>query len=379
MEQHQAGQGQRARGIQRYSRQLVLEGVGSTGQQAWLQSSVAILGAGPGAWLSERYLRAAGVHTAREADGEEDLLIDLRSTDRLSPLAQAAMGAEEARRALLDLLPSAAGRPREQDSTNVDPLVLEAPSVSGDPLVVVVGAGGLGCPVLVGLLCSGVRRFRIIDDDVVEWSNLPRQILHGESDLGQPKAESAAEELRTLNRELALAQTPLKIEPVTERLAPGATERLFDGADLVIEGSDNFPTKYLVNASTRTLGLPAVLGGVIRYEGQTLPLVAQKGDAACYRCLFPRSPAVGAVPTCSTAGVLGPVAAAVGLRQVALGLQLLAGHLEIGGRLGLYEGRRGEWSELIAPVRADCIGCGPEADDPTLRGAAEGGSGRCSG
>ena len=289
------------------------------------------------------------------------------------------MGVEEARRGLLDLLPSAADHPRSPRNTEVHPLVLKAPSVSGDPLVVVVGAGGLGCPVLFGLLCSGVRRFRIIDDDAVEWSNLPRQILHGDKDIAQPKAQSAAEELRTLNRQLELGQTPLTIETAVERLSAGTTERLFDSADLVIEGSDNFPTKYLVNASTRALGLPAVLGGVIRYEGQTLPLLPKKGDAACYRCLFPRSPAVGAVPTCSTAGVLGPVAAAVGLHQVALGLHLLAGNFDVVGRLGLYEGRRGEWSELNVPVRPDCIGCGPEADDPTLRGAAEGRSSRCSG
>jgi adenylyltransferase/sulfurtransferase len=118
---------------------------------------------------------------------------------------------------------------------------------------------------------------------------------------------------------------------------------------------------------------------VIRYEGQTFALAARPIRAACYRCFFPHSPAPGALPTCSSAGVLGPVAGAVALRQVQLGLALLRGE-DRAGSLGLYDGKAGIWTSLTGRTDPDCIACGPEADDPALRGAAEG-SGRtgCAG
>ena len=232
--------------------------------------------------------------------------------------------------------------------------------------MVVVGAGGLGCPALLGLLWAGVRRFRVIDDDVVELSNLPRQILHGERDLGQPKAISATEAL------LSLGGTSVEVDPRTERLSPGNIERLFAGADLVIEASDNFPTKFRINAATRLLGIPAVIGGVIRFEGQTLALSGNSGQRACYRCFFPQSPAPGALPTCSSAGVLGPVAGAVGLHQAQLGMALLRKEAAE-GRLDLYDGKSGLWTSLSGRTDPDCIACGPQPDEPALRGAASSG------
>jgi len=367
----------------------VLKGVGKPGQEAWLRSRVRVSGEGPAAWMARRYLGAAGVGilpgSKLDPDlntpaGAADLDLDLSAPEGANKLQEASRGVEEARRTLLSLLPGAmtaaeGSNPGEGESSGPSTLT----SNLRDPLVVVVGAGGLGCPALLGLVWAGVRRLRIIDDDVVEISNLPRQILHGDSDLGKPKAISAAEELERVVAEIKAdrlghpaSETPpsLQLDPRVERLEPGNSERLFSDADLVIEGSDNFPTKFRINAATRKLGIPAVIGGVIRFEGQTFTLDAGRGGSACYRCFFRQSPAPGAIPTCSSAGVLGPVAGAVALRQVALGLELLRGESSAGA-LSLYDGKSGIWTTLKGSPNPDCLACGPEADDPALRGAAE--------
>lgn len=364
---------QQARLIQRFSRQLILEGVGKSGQEAWLRAHVQVDGEGPAAWIAQRYLAAAGITVGTRP--RPDLRVELGEETAADPLSEAIRGVEAARTTLFALLP-------EANSGEGPPALATLEAVpnsnskggraeTGDPLVVVVGAGGLGCPALLGLLWAGVRRLRVIDDDVVELSNLPRQILHGEGDLGRPKAISASEAL------LSLAEDPIEVDPRTERVSPGNIERLLAGADLVIEASDNFPTKFLINATTRLLGIPAVIGGVIRFEGQTMALGAGSNRQACYRCFFPESPAPGALPTCSSAGVLGPVAGAVGLRQVQLGMAVLREE-NVEGSLGLYDGKSGRWTSLRGRPAADCIACGPHPDDPALRGAASsGGATRC--
>ena len=354
--------------IQRFSRQLILKGVGKAGQEAWLRAQVQVDGEGPAAWIAQRYLAAAGIKVG--SGSGHALRVDLREEEAADPLSEAVRGVEAARSTLLALLPGTAtgDEPTALSPTESDPKSgLGDPSKTGDPLVVVVGAGGLGCPALLGLLWAGVRRFRVIDDDVVELSNLPRQILHGEQDLGRAKAISATEAL------LSLGGTSIEVDPRTERLSPGNIEKLFAGADLVIEASDNFPTKFRINAATRLLGIPAVIGGVIRFEGQTLALPAGSGKKACYRCFFPQSPAPGALPTCSSAGVLGPVAGAVGLHQAQLGMALLRGE-SVEGSLALYDGQSGLWTSLSGRPDPDCIACGPNPDEPALRGAASSGA-----
>ena len=376
MEQEASGQAKRSEAIRRFSRQLVLEGVGQAGQQAWLRSSVAVIGRGQAAWIASRYLAAAGVKLAPESLER----LELSADDGADPLTEAQRGVEAARRKLLALLPQS--EPFSESSTE-PPLPGVTPtgrsSSFQDPLVVVVGAGGLGCPALLGLLWAGVRRVRIIDDDVVDISNLPRQILYDRSDLGLPKVAAAKAALKELF-------VDAEIEAVRERLAPGNLERLFAGADLVLEGSDNFPTKFRVNAATRNLAIPAVIGGVIRYEGQTFTLAKTRGLSACYRCFFPQMPAPGAIPTCSTAGVLGPVAGAVALQQVALGLALLqeqvsptAALSSREGALDLYDGKAGRWTRLTGQANSDCPACGTEANDPSLLGSTEDAQGRCRG
>ena len=277
------------------------------------------------------------------------------------PASRGRLALDAARRALLNRLEGG------EESDTPASLLGRAPSYEAlrarDPLVAVVGAGGLGCPAALGLAVAGVRRIRIIDDDRVELSNLPRQILHRDDDLGHPKATSAAESLETLRGDLDL-------DPVVERLGTGNYERLLGDADLILDASDNFPTKFLVNAAAQLLGIPAVIAGVIKYEGQCITVQPREHESACYRCLFPAAPAPGALPTCSTVGVLGPAAGVVALQQVGLGLSLI-GEEASGGGLWLYEGRGGNWLSLQGGRNPDCLACGSERDDPSLRGATE--------
>ncbi|MEE2827926.1 MAG: HesA/MoeB/ThiF family protein [Myxococcota bacterium] len=343
--------------VQRYSRHLVLTEIGRSGQEGWLRARMAVRGDGIAAWTARRYLAAAGVQIT--PSGSEVLLPE---DPKASPLAEAIRGADTARQQLLALLPD----------RSVPPLKIEAPIPDStpvttrdfDPLVVVVGAGGLGCPALLGLAWSGIRRIRVLDDDVVELSNLPRQILHDDASIGTPKARSAARALMELKPEL-------EVEAVRERLEAGNTDRLFSGADLIIEASDNFPTKYRVNAAAHELEIPTVIGGALKLEGQCLAVDPRRTATACYRCFFTHAPAPGSLPTCSTVGVFGPVVGLVALQQVALGLAMLQGQA-VSGRLWVYEGHSGRWTGLGGKRNSDCVACGHEADDPALRGTAEG-------
>jgi adenylyltransferase/sulfurtransferase len=201
---------------------------------------------------------------------------------------------------------------------------------------------------------------RLVDDDLVERSNLPRQVLHREADIGRPKVDSAMDGLRRWLR--ILPGAALDIEARRERFDVGSASRLLDGMDLVIDASDNFPTKYRVNASARAAGIPAVIGGALRMDGQVFGVST---DGPCYRCVFAHSPEPGATPTCSSVGILGPVVGLVGLRQVAVGAALLAG----AGRVELlnFDGRGGRWTGFGVGRRPDCLGCGPHADEPWMR------------
>jgi molybdopterin/thiamine biosynthesis adenylyltransferase len=180
----------------------------------------------------------------------------------------------------------------------------------------VVGAGALGCPAATYLAAAGVGSVGVIDDDVVELSNLARQPLHLTPDVGARKAENAAVKLGFLNPEIV-------VEPFPARLEEANAEALLAGADVVLDCSDSFSTRYLVNDTCCALGVPLVEAGVLGLSG--LVMAIRPGESACYRCAFPIEPAPGSVPTCREAGVLGAVGGIVGSYQALEAIKLLTG------------------------------------------------------
>jgi molybdopterin/thiamine biosynthesis adenylyltransferase len=182
--------------------------------------------------------------------------------------------------------------------------------------VLVIGAGALGSPVASYLAGAGVGRLGIVDSDVVEISNLPRQHLHFTPDAGQPKVESAASKLRFLNPDVL-------VETYQVWLDDGNAAALVEGNDLVVDCSDSFDTRYNVNAACCDATVPLVEGGVVGWSG--LVMAIRPGETACYRCAFPEPPAPGSVPTCAEAGVLGPAAGVIGSMQALEALKLLTG------------------------------------------------------
>jgi molybdopterin/thiamine biosynthesis adenylyltransferase len=197
--------------------------------------------------------------------------------------------------------------------------------------VLVVGAGALGSPVVLYLAAAGVGRMTIVDGDAVELSNLSRQPLHREADLGMAKAESAATAARSLNSEV-------DVEPVARRLSAGEATTMVAGYDVVCDATDDFVIKFALNDACVGAGVPLVHAAILQYSGQLTTVVP---GGPCYRCLFGGVPDPDAVPTCAQAGILGPVAAVVGGMQATEALKLI---LEVGdplsGRLLVYDGLR---------------------------------------
>jgi molybdopterin-synthase adenylyltransferase len=212
--------------------------------------------------------------------------------------------------------------------------------------VLVVGAGALGSPVASYLAGAGVGRLGIVDSDVVELSNLHRQTLHFTPDLGVPKAESAAAKLRFLNPEIV-------VDAYQARFAPA----MLEGADLVVDCSDSFATRYEVNAACCAALTPLVEGGVVGLSG--LVMLIRPGASACYRCAFPEPPPPGAAPTCAEAGVLGPAAGVIGSLQALEALKLLAGLegalLDAFLQVDLYDSG---FLRVSVARRMDCADCG---------------------
>ena len=192
----------------------------------------------------------------------------------------------------------------------------EAQERLGRSSAIVVGAGALGSPAATYLVGAGVGRVGIVDDDEVELSNLPRQPLHFTPDIGANKAESAAAKLSLIN-------PTVLVEPYPARLDRMNAEIMLSGADVVLDCSDSFATRYVVNDACCALGIPLVEAGVLGFDGLTMTI--RPGESACYRCAFPVEPDPDAVPSCSEAGVLGPVAGIVGSIQALEALKLLAG------------------------------------------------------
>lgn len=181
--------------------------------------------------------------------------------------------------------------------------------------VAVVGAGGLGSPALLYLAAAGVGRITVIDDDRVSLDNLQRQVIHDSGSVGEPKVHSALHRLDVLNPEV-------RVRTVERRVDAGNATELLRGHHVVLDGSDNFSTKFAVNDACVGLGVCVVIGGILRFDGQ---VVTVPPGAPCYRCLFREEPPPGQVPACSAAGVLGPVAGVVGSLQAAEALRWLLG------------------------------------------------------
>jgi sulfur-carrier protein adenylyltransferase/sulfurtransferase len=221
--------------------------------------------------------------------------------------------------------------------------------------VLCVGAGGLGSPAMLYLAAAGVGTLGVIDFDVVDESNLQRQIIHGQSDVGRPKAESARDSITEINPyvRVVLHEEQLTVDNVME---------IFAGYDLIVDGTDNFATRYLVNDACVLLGKPYVWGSIFRFDGQASVFWAEYGP--CYRCLYPEPPPPGMVPSCAEGGVLGVLCGSIGSIQVTEAIKLLTGIGEpLAGRLMIYDAL--EMSYRTVRVRKDpeCAVCGK---NPTI-------------
>jgi len=218
--------------------------------------------------------------------------------------------------------------------------------------VLLIGAGGLGCPAAQYLAAAGVGRLGIIDDDVVSASNLQRQILYSTADIGRPKVEVARERLVGLNPDVDVRTHSLRLDS-SNALA------LFADYEVIIDGTDNFPTRYLTNDACVLLGKPNVHGSIFRFEGQASVFDARWGP--CYRCLYPEPPPPGAAPSCAEGGVLGILPGTIALVQATETLKILTGlGTPLHGRLLHYDALDMSWREFKMQKDPDCPVCGKE-------------------
>ena len=221
--------------------------------------------------------------------------------------------------------------------------------------VLCVGAGGLGSPALMYLAAAGVGTLGIVEFDVVDESNLQRQIIHGASDVGRSKAESARDSVREIN--------PL-VEVILheERLDSTNVMGIFSGYDLIVDGTDNFATRYLVNDACVLLGKPYVWGSIFRFDGQASVFWAEYGP--CYRCLYPEPPPPGMVPSCAEGGVLGVLCASIGSIQVTEAIKVLTGIGDpLVGRLMVYDALEMTYRQVRIRKDPNCAVCG---ENPTV-------------
>ncbi len=212
--------------------------------------------------------------------------------------------------------------------------------------VALIGAGGLGSPAALYLAAAGVGTLSLIDDDRVERSNLQRQVLHADARVGMAKTESARIALNALN-------PSVQVQLQDERVRGANVEALLRDHDVVIDGADNFPTRYLLDAACRRLKIPLVYGAVHRFTGQVSVFDARRADSPCYRCLFPEPPSAAEAPNCSEAGVLGVLPGVIGLLQATEAIKLVLGVGEtLVGRLALLRRARGAVPRAAAPTRS---------------------------
>ncbi len=225
----------------------------------------------------------------------------------------------------------------------------------GASRVALIGAGGLGAPASLYLAAAGIGHLTLVDDDRVERSNLQRQVVHADARVGMPKVDSARIALEALNPTITIATRET-------RIVAANVEEVVAGHDVVIDGADNFPTRYLLDAACRRLGIPLVYGAVHRFTGQVSVFDARDAASPCYRCLFPDPPTAAEAPNCSEAGVLGVLPGTIGLLQATEAVKLLLGAgRPLVGRLLCYDALAATFRELGLPRDPACPGCGPGA------------------
>ncbi|HHN65929.1 MAG TPA: molybdopterin-synthase adenylyltransferase MoeB [Nitrospirae bacterium] len=221
--------------------------------------------------------------------------------------------------------------------------------------VLIVGAGGLGCPVGYYLAAAGVGTIGIVDNDTIELSNLQRQIAHNTERLGMPKADSAKMTFEALNPDVT-------VHAIKERLNKDMIMDLIKDYDIVVDGSDNFPTRYLVNDACVMAGKPLVSGAILRFEGQVTTIIP--GEGHCYRCLFEEPPPPGLVPSCQEAGVLGALCGVIGSLQAMEVLKLILGKGQpLKNQLLMYNAFESSFRKVKVPRNPDCPVC---SDNPRI-------------
>lgn len=215
---------------------------------------------------------------------------------------------------------------------------------------IIIGAGGLGSPSSMYLAAAGLGRIGLVDDDRVDVSNLHRQLLHSSADIGRPKIESAAERLRSIH-------PGVTIEVHQTRLTSANAMEILRDYDIVVDGSDNFPTRYLVNDVCVFLGKPNIYGSVFRFEGQASVFDATRGP--CYRCLYAQPPPPHLVPSCEEGGVLGVLPGVIGMLQASEAIKVLTGVGEpLIGRLLMFDALKAQFRELKLKKNNECVVCG---------------------
>ena len=221
--------------------------------------------------------------------------------------------------------------------------------------VLVIGAGGLGAPLLQYLAAAGVGHLGVIDDDQVDLSNLQRQVIHRTADIGTAKVESARRALAEINPEVT-------VHAHKERLTAANAEDIVAGYDIVADGSDNFATRYLVNDTCYRLKKTLVAAAILRFDGQVSTYKAFEGTGhPCLRCIFPAAPSEDAVPSCAQAGVLGALAGTLGSMQATEVVKEILGiGRSLSGRLVMYDALAGSFDEMAVAKRADCPICGAQ-------------------
>ncbi len=230
--------------------------------------------------------------------------------------------------------------------------------------ILLLGAGGLGAPSGLYLAAAGVGTLGFVDADIVDASNLQRQIIHATSRIGMPKVESAAMAIRDLNPDT-------KVIGIQERVTSANVERIFEPFDLIVDGTDNFPTRYLVNDASVWMGKPVVHGSIFRFDGQVTTFVGDKAAkkfgreaGPCYRCLYPEPPPAHLAPSCQEAGVLGILPGLVGMLEATEAIKLVLGIGELlVGRLTIYESLNMKFRELKLRRDPSCPVCGK---NPTI-------------
>jgi adenylyltransferase/sulfurtransferase len=316
------------------------------------------------AQLVERYPRLQR-HLFRE-DGQLRPYVNVYLNADESRDLPAGMNTAVRDRDVVMIVPSVAGGADAEELTRAEVqrysrhLVLEEIGWQGQAKlkrarVLLVGAGGLGSPAALYLAAAGVGTIGLVDDDVVDTTNLQRQVLYGTADVGRPKLEVAAERLRAANPHVSVVLHPVRLTSANalEVLAP---------YDVVIDGTDNFPTRYLVNDACVLLGKPYVYGSILRFEGQVALFDGR--DGPCYRCLFREPPPPGLVPGCAEGGVLGVLPGIIGSVQALEAIKLITGVGEsLAGRIVIFDALRFRWRELRLRKNRECPVCG---ENPTI-------------